>query len=106
LSIATSACNKEKKSLCYSKCTQQKKELFHKRSLHNCNKKKQELALQPFFSPQEVHIAKQYNMALGNDNKEGICIKAWSLDKQEQFFFNDHGVAMGSSSINCLSNYC
>ncbi len=84
MSITPSTCNKEKGSLCCSQCTQQKKELFHKRSLHDCNKKKQELALQPFFHPQEIHIAKQYNMALGNDNIEGICIKAWSLNKQNK----------------------
>ncbi len=77
---------------------------FHKRSLHNCNKKKQEVALQPFFPPKEIHIAKQ-NMALGNDNKEDICIKAWSPVKEEQKIFDDHGVAMGSLSIDCLSNY-
>ncbi len=45
-------------------------------------------------------------MALGNDNKEGICIKTWSLDREEQKKFDDHGVAMGSSSIDYLSNYC
>jgi hypothetical protein len=60
--------------------------------------------LQPFFHPQEIHIAKQYNMAfqVGNDNKEGICNKAWSPNRQKQFFFDNHGVAMGSSSINCV----
>jgi hypothetical protein len=62
--------------------------------------------LQHFFPPQEIHIAKQYNMVLGNDNKEGICIKAWSPNREEQKQIDDHGVAMGSSSIDCLSNYC
>jgi hypothetical protein len=97
---------RKKKTCVIASVHNKRRNFFHKRSLHNCNKTKQELALQPFFSPQEVHIAKQYNMALGNDNKEGICIKAWSFNKQEQIFFDDHGVAMGSSSINCLSNYC
>jgi hypothetical protein len=45
-------------------------------------------------------------MPLGNDNKEGICIKAWSPDREEQKKIDDHEVAMGSSSIDCLSNYC
>ncbi len=62
--------------------------------------------MQHFLPPQEIHIAKQYSMALGNDNKEGICIKARSLEKKEQKQISDHGVAMGSSSIDCLSNYC
>ncbi len=44
-------------------------------------------------------------MALGNDNKEDICIKAWSPVREEQKKFDDHGVAMGSLSIDCLSNY-
>ncbi len=62
--------------------------------------------MQHFFPPQEIHIAKQYNMALGNGNKEGICIKAWTPNREEQKQIDDHGVAMGSSSIDCLSNYC
>jgi hypothetical protein len=45
-------------------------------------------------------------MALGNGNKEGICIKAWTPNREEQKQIDDHGVAMGSSSIDCLSNYC